>query len=144
MHTIKLDKAIVELYDNIDDMPARRYFNFIYYLSLSMNIDIHNLPTYFTSLNNQIASDEKKEALTQVRNIQISFSNALSKIDIGSFAWAQLLYNVDHKRVADFSDDNLSKIVNDLSDKGLTIGHIHPVIATIKKKWTPNYSSVTS
>lgn len=140
MHTIKLNDITVELYDNIDDMPARRYFNFIYYLSLSMGIDVNNLPTYFSSLINLIDSDQKEEAFIQLRNIQISFSNALNKIDLSSLCWAQLIHNVSNYDKIDYDDKSLYALIDELSDHGLTVGHIQPTIHVIKKKWIANFT----
>lgn len=139
MHTIKLEEVSVELYDNIDDMPAKRYFNFIYYLSLSMGIDVGNLPTYFSNLIKYIDGDQKQEAFTEVRNMQIAMHNGLSRIDLSSLCWAQLIHKTSDRDSIDYADERLYELINELSDKGLTRAHIEPVIHTIKKKWMPNF-----
>lgn len=142
MHTIELthkeQTTTIKLYNDPEIMPQKRYTKFMYYLTLSMGIDFSNIGNFFDSLKKHIALGEKDDALIITKNTIIAMYNGLNGVDLSSFSWAHAIHSIDGKPINDYSNDNLQKILEDLSDKGLTMGHIKPVIMAIKKKLMPN------
>lgn len=148
MHIIELkhkgQTTIIKLYNDCDDMPHKRWTKFMYFLTLSMGINFKNVGSYLDDLKKHIALGEKENALQIATNMGIALFNGLSGVELSSFAWAHIIYSIDDDLLMDYGNENLERVVNDLQDKGLTIGHIEPCIMAIKKKLTPNLVSVDS
>jgi hypothetical protein len=144
MYTIKLEKTTIQVIDNADQLPAERWFRFLYLFTLCIGITVDNLPLYFSSLAQQISRGNKEDALSQVRNMQIAFHNALNNVDLASPCLSILFYSIDDQVITDYSDIAITKRIKELKEKGLRLEHLTPVINAVKKKLMPNFVSESS
>jgi hypothetical protein len=132
------EETIVHIYEDCSELPAHRYNEFQFYVSLAMNIDFQNLGNYFHSLGTHIQKENKQEALAGLFNIKLAFNNALNKISPLDLAFGHMVKAINEDPIEDYTEGALKPILQDLSQKGLTRGHIEETVHTVKKKFIPN------
>jgi len=111
----------VMLYDDIDQMPITRFMlaNKFWMLHDSIGSDIRDFDTNHFSRFALIAGDKKK-TLKELENFRILVYNIMNEINVQHLSFACLIYSINGREVTDLSDDNLKKILRQLSDAGLT------------------------
>ena len=70
---------------------------------------------------------DKERVLDSVKKLSTAVHLILSEINVESMAFASTIFSIDGKEVIDRSEEGLTRLLDDLSDKGLTM-------ALVKKK----------
>jgi hypothetical protein len=71
-------------------------------------------------------------------NLRVLIYNIINEVDPGSLAFACMVHSINGVEVTDLSDENLKKIVKELSEKGLTIETLKKKVKTSEKEFTMN------
>lgn len=109
------------IYTDIDQLPAERFskVNKFWMLNDELgssfeDIDRIHMTRLILSLNDM---DKAKKVID---NMRVLIYNIINEVNPESLAFACLIQSIDGMEVTDLSDENLKRILKELSDKGLT------------------------
>ncbi|MEX0598815.1 MAG: hypothetical protein WD512_20190 [Candidatus Paceibacterota bacterium] len=144
MREIKLkNKTEVVLYDDIDNLPIENYFKAkeLWYIESQTAKDPADIVNKYAKLSEFLKKDLNKEARKELTLIINSHINHLNSIDHESLALACFIHSINGAKI-DFtkSNEDLKKIVLNLSENGLTYEMVKTQIEDLKKKYMPNMS----
>jgi hypothetical protein len=116
-----LKKTRVLLYSDIDQLPAERFSKINKFWMLSDELggsfeDIDKI--HFTRL--LLSLNDKNKAVKVIENMRVLVHNIINEVNPGSLAFACLIHSIDGYEVIDLSDENLKRVIEELSQKGLT------------------------
>jgi len=136
VHKIEINGHVLELFQTIGELPARRYSLFQKYTVMESGIgsDINAVGGHFAKLFEFIAWDMKEDATRETKNLYYNFFTMLETLYIPGLAFCCTLYRVDGIEVTDVSEEALKKRVQELSDWGLTHDTCTEWIDGFKKK----------
>ena len=117
-----LIKTKVILYTDIDQLPADRFSKVNKYWMLHDELgssfdDIDRIHITRIALSLHDTAKAKKV----LDNMRVLIHNIINEVNPESLAFACLIYSIDGVELKDLSDENLKRVINDLSGKGLTI-----------------------
>ena len=133
---IQVGKKTVELYDNIDFMPFDRFNAFNKYVMLDSELgatiqDFDKITVrVYEFLNKEMIDEAKNEML----NLRIVVNNVLTENSSKGLAFASLICKIDSSVIEDYSEENLRKILLNLSNEGLDVKKVVESIKDVKKK----------
>lgn len=132
-------KTEIKLYSNIDNLPISRYNELKKFLALSWigDPEMDGIIKHFQNLNYFITHDKKEEALKESGNMMYGLTMIIGSINPKHVAFAHLIHSIDGESITDYGDDNLLKILEDLSGKGLTEAMVSGYLDEVKKKLIP-------
>ena len=123
-----LKRTKVLFYTDIDQLPAERFSKVNKYWMLHdelgscfEDIDRIHITRLALSLNDPM------KAKKVLDNLRVLIYNIINETDPESLAFATLIHSIDGIELTYLSDENLKRVLKELSDKGLTID-------TLKKK----------
>ena len=125
MQEIIIKKGIkrtrVKLYDDIDQLPIKRFMLANKYWMLHDEIgssiedfDQKHYPKF------TLTAGDKEKTLKGLANFRILVYNIMNEVNVEHLSFACLIHSINDKEVTDLSDNNLKKILSELSDLGLT------------------------
>jgi len=134
-----LTRTKVLLYTDIEQLPADRFSKVNKYWMLSDELgcsfeDIERI--HITRI--ALVLHDKDKAKKVLDNLRVLIYNIINEVNPQSLAFACMIYSINGVEVTDLSDDNLKKIIKELSDKGLTIETIKKKVKTSEKEYTMN------
>ena len=116
-----LKRTRLMIYTDIDQLPAERFskVNKFWMLNDELgssfeDIDRIHMTRLILSLNDM---DKAKKVID---NMRVLIYNIINEVNPESLAFACLVYSIDGVEITDLSDENLKRILKELSDKGLT------------------------
>ncbi len=135
MLTINLSKP-VGIYDNINEMPISRYSDFQRGLMIDANIGstIQDFDKLFNQSVKFIDGKKYKEAMQFLLNVRTGIYLAQQGQIPTNYAFASLVKSIDGVRITDYSEDGLSKILEELDKLGLPQAKLNEVLEDVKKK----------
>lgn len=117
-----LKRTKVLIYTDIDQLTAERFSKVNKYWMLHdelgssfEEIDKIHMTRLILSLN------DKEKAKKVIDNMRVLIHNIINEVNPESLAFACLIHSIDDKDVTDLSDENLKKIIKELSVLGLTM-----------------------
>lgn len=136
MHEIKLNTKTVMLMDNIDELPIK-LFNLVNEYSMQ-DFEIGNqmasVDRHESRIEILLSAGKYVEAIQVQRNKRMAYYSMLNKINYRSLMFGCHIKTIDGVAVVDYSPVHLNKIMDELSDDGLTMGMVNDVIDYLKKK----------
>jgi hypothetical protein len=134
-----LTRTKVLLYTDIEQLPADRFSKVNKYWMLSDELggsfeDIDRI--HITRI--ALSLHDKDKAKKVLDNLRVLIYNIINEVDPGSLAFACMVHSINGVEVTDLSDENLKKIVKELSEKGLTIETLKKKVKTSEKEFTMN------
>jgi hypothetical protein len=145
MENIEVGKTKIVVYDDIEEMPIRVFQRFNEHLIQDSGIGskISDVDQHFRRLDQFLMQKDFENALQERKNLHQAVWNAFMYLDHSSLAFAAIIYTVDGEEVTHKDIDSAQKLLDDLSDKGLTYQHVQEVTDAIKKKYLTNYLGIS-
>ena len=111
----------VSIYDDIDQLPITRFMlaNKYWMLHDEIGSSIEDFDNKHFPKFTLIAGDKDK-TLKELANFRILVYNIMNEINVEHLSFACLIHSINDKEVKDLSENNLKKILVQLSDLGLT------------------------
>jgi hypothetical protein len=134
MTELILKKAKVLLYADIDQLPAERFskVNKFWMLHDELGSSFEDVDKiHITRL--LIALEDKEKSKKVIDNMRVLIHNIINEVNPESMAFACLVHSIDGKEINDLSDENLKRVIKELSDKGLTVGLLKKKLETSGK-----------
>lgn len=146
MQTKKLNGCTLEMYDSIDVLPIENYINYnrLTMLDVGVGSDLNAVMTHWEALQRYCAKGDTESLNRQLMNYRQALTFIVSNVSPRMLSFVALIHKIDGKKVEDFSDDNMSEILKQLSRKGLTVQIVEGFLDWVKKKLTPNLKLTTS
>ena len=134
MTELILKKAKVLLYADIDQLPAERFskVNKFWMLHDELGSSFEDVDKiHITRL--LIALEDKEKSKKVIDNMRVLIHNIINEVNPESMAFACMVHSIDGKEMNDLSDENLKRVIKELSDKGLTVGLLKKKLETSGK-----------
>lgn len=118
MKSLLINKKIVRVYDNIDEMPIVNFQKYNKYLLIDSGIgsDADDIDAHIVKIAKFIKANNNKKALQELQNMRQNMYMVNNEISPKYLAFAALIHSIDGKEVNDLSDDGLKKLLQDLKD----------------------------
>ena len=116
-----LTRTKLLVYTDIDQLPAERFskVNKFWMLHDELGNSFEDIDRiHMTRLI--LSLDDKDKARRVIDNMRVLIYNIINEVNPESLAFACLVYSIDGVEITDLSDENLKRILKELSDKGLT------------------------
>lgn len=138
MKTLTIAKHVVQIYEDLDEMPMANYHKFNKFLLFETGLapDTDGLLSHITKLSQLISADNKDKAIEELSNMQQSIYYIMEGVSPISLAFASLIYSIDNKVITDYSDNALKQISNKLNAENF--GRLKSIVKELKKKLTLN------
>ena len=127
----------VRIFDTVDEMPIDRFHRFNKYVMIDSGIgaDMESVDQHLSQVKRFISQGEKDRANQKIENIRQSLFFIISGMNPRCLAFAILIHDINGKPVDDFQEESLMKIIERLSQKGLTKGQVYEMVDLAKKKF---------
>lgn len=140
MQELKLKSKTVKLFDDIENLPVK-LFNLANEYSMQ-DFEIGNQMSDVDRHENRIevllSAGKIAEAIQVQKNKRMAYWAMLNGINYRSLTFACHIHAIDDKPVTDHSPDNLRRIIDELSDDGLTMAMVNGYLDQLKKKLKSN------
>lgn len=139
MEEIKLPSGvIIELYSSIKEMPIKVSKEFQKYIlqDLGIGSTISDIDEHLEKLFLLIQRNDQLNALEEAKNLRYNMFTMVSDIDFHSLSFGCLVAKVSGEKQTDNSPDTINKLVEVLSENGLTNEIIDEYLENIKKNLT--------
>ena len=134
MRTITIGKKTIELYDNIDKLPIKRFHKFNKYLLIDAGVggNITDIDEHIIKIARYVESGDKTNAKKQLDNLRTSLFMVSEETNIKHLSFITLIKSINGKEVHDLSDENIRRLSRELNSAEK--GFIDRLIESIKKK----------
>jgi hypothetical protein len=140
MYELKLNTKTVRLMDDIDELPIK-LFNAANEYSMQ-DFEIGNQMSDVDRHENRIevllASGKYQEAIQVQKNKRATYYAMLNRINYKSLTFACHVRMINETPVTDYTPQALLKMMDDLSDDGLTMAMVKQTLDVLKKKLKSN------
>ena len=118
-----LKRTLVKVYDDIDQMPVDVFqkANKYWMLDDQLGSSMHEIEEKHLKKIAFVIKDEKR-AIDALGKLSTAIHLILSEVNVETMAFAACVHSIDGREITDRSDDNLKRVLKELSDKGLTMG----------------------
>lgn len=125
----------IDLFETVHELPARRHLHLNAYLVQDAGIgatpaDINHR---FARLGQLLAAGKSQDAQTELENLHYAFYFALAQFSPAQLAFGVLVAAVDGQPATDYSESALGRLVQQLSEWGLSAGMVEAETADVKK-----------
>lgn len=136
MRTIQLGTHTVTLHNSAKELPANRYSQHQKYCLLDIGVgsDSGSIERHFERLDKFIASAMVAEAAEERTNLHFNLFYQLQEVNFKGLAFACLVHEIDGVPLTDFSEENLQKVIDTLSEFGLSQTILENELDQVKKK----------
>jgi len=140
MTEITVNNKKILMYDNIRDMPIRRYQQSNKYLMIDSSIgsDFSDFDRRTIRITEFLKKGMIDEAIKEIENRRQMVWNAYKQYTPKGYAFALLVFSIDGQKRLDISDEGLDKTLDFLEKIGISYQKIIDVMADVKKKLKPN------
>jgi hypothetical protein len=117
-----LKRTKLMVYTDIDQLPAERFskLNKYWMLHDELGSSFQDIDTiHITRIALSLSDPEKAKKVLD--NLRVLIHNIINEVNPESLAFACLIHSVNGVEVTDLSDENLKRLIKELSDKGLTV-----------------------
>ena len=143
MMNVTINGNHLEMYDSIDELPFSRFqeFNRALLIDTGLGSDFAAFDRHIEMARRYNADGKQQQVEQALLNLRQSLSFAMEKISPESQAFVCLIHRMNGREIDNFSPDNITRVIKELSRKGLTVAKIRGILETIKKKLTPSWMS---
>ena len=136
MKTIKLGDNIIEIFDDIKELPITRYKDLQKYLVEDSGIgsNMAAVNKHFEMLDRFLKAGKLSEAQQERDNLQMNLFMMLEGISITSVSFCCLVHSINEKVITNVNEDGLKEMGDLLSAHGMTIGELSDLLDDVKKK----------
>ena len=115
MREEKIGKHNVVFQDDIEQMSINQFnkVNKYWMLSDSLGSDFADIDKMHLARIAIVAGDRDK-VIKEVNNLRILVHNIINEVSPEQLAYVALIHSIDGKVVADYSEDNLKKLIREL------------------------------
>lgn len=140
MRTETINGIVLELYEDIDELPIINYNAYNEYSLLDHEIgsSITDITKRFEKLDTFLAKGKLSEAIQERKNLQFLFNNIYTGVDYPSMQFACFIHSINGERFTDLRVERIEALIKELSDQAVSIGFVKKVLNNIKKKFTLN------
>ena len=116
-----LAKTTVKLYDDIDQLPVGRFNKINKYWMLHDNIG-SSIADFDLNHFNKLAllAGDKEKTVAELNNFRILVYNIQNEVNVEHLSFACLVHSINGEVQDDMGEESLRRILQTLSDKGLT------------------------
>jgi hypothetical protein len=134
MQTFNYNGNEVEIYSDIQ-MPVTTYIDYNRFLLIDSGIgaDLESLDAHIGKIAYHIQKGEKDEAITVLTNFRTCYDFMLKNTNPELLSFAALIKSVNGEEWTDRSDEGLSRLVEILGRKGLTMAKVRYFTDKVKK-----------
>lgn len=120
---------------SIKELPTNRFTDFQKYLIQAAGIgsSMSDVDHHFKTLDEFLRLGKLEEAQRERYNLHFNLYLAINKISIRHICFGVLIDSVNGTTITDYSEDNLTKLVDDLGVMGLTEEMVSDILETVKK-----------
>lgn len=131
----KRKRTRILVHNDISQLPVEQFNKINKYWMLHDDLgssfeDIEKI--HFTRLMLCLNSPDKLKK--EIENLRVLMFNILNEVSPQNLAFAATIHSIDGVEVTDYSDENLNKIIAELSKKGLTNGELKKKILEIRDR----------
>lgn len=118
MRTIKLKGKNIELYDDIEMLPIKRFhkYNKMLLIDSGVGSDLNDFDRHLANAMQWAMSKTPQNAVTELENLRQNVYFIQSNLSPKCLAFAVLVKSIDGAEQSDLSDEALQKIVDMLAD----------------------------
>lgn len=134
MKTFKLGSHKLTMYDDITELPMRRFhvFNKMMLVDSGIGSDLTDVDKHLEKIKAYIKTKKPDMAIQEVENLRTNIYFVGTHICPRYLAFASLVTELDGEKCEDLSDDGLKRIVDKLDD--VPMPALNEEFETIKKK----------
>jgi len=128
----------LDIYDSIDELPFARFqeYNRAVMIDSGIGADVTAIDRHINQARQYNAAEDTENTEKALLNMRQAITFAIEKASPESRAFVALIRRMNGREVDDLSEENVTRIMAELSRAGLTIGKLRGLIATVKKNWT--------
>jgi hypothetical protein len=136
MHVIDVNNHTVTLYENVKELPIKRYVAFQKYVLLDSGVggDIDSIGNHFSRLFQFLANRLIDEATEETKNLYYNLFMIMEEINPTSRAFACIVHKIDDEIITGFSEEDVKRTVEKLAEIEITQRHIEEYVDNVKKK----------
>lgn len=140
MEVIKLPNHVVEIYNSIKELPMflSKELQKNVLQDIGVGSTMKDVDEHIERLAMFVKEDRKSDIIEELKNMRFNFFSMLEKIDHKSFSFACLIKSINGNKITDYSSENLERIINQLSEDGLTYAIVEPILEDVKKNLMMN------
>ncbi len=133
------------MHDSIDVLPIENYINYnrLTMLDAGIGSDLNAVMNHWDSIQRYCAKGDTESLNKQLTNYRQALTFIVSNVSPRMLSFVTLIHKIDGKVLQDFSDENMGKVLKQLSRKGLTVRIVESFLDWVKKKSTPNLKPTT-
>jgi len=139
MIEIKVNKTLVKIYKEVDELPIERFnkANKFWMLHDNIGSSIEDIDKNHFSKLYMIAGDEAKTK-KELNNLRILIYNIINEVNVNHLSFACLVYSIKGEERNDLSDEGLKRTLKELSDLGLTQNVLKKKLTALEKQSMKN------
>lgn len=136
MRIERIGKHRIELFNGIDELPTERFFAYNRMLLIDSGIggDMESVDSHIGRVMRYLGKDMKKEANQELLNLRSNIYFVLENMSPKYLSYVALIDKIDGVEMRDFSDENLKRVLKDLSRWGASKGFMDRALDVVKKK----------
>lgn len=118
MNEVRIGRHRVELYDDISQLPVKRYhvFNRMLLVDAGIGSDIGDFDRHIERIRAYDGKEQKDNLLAELQNLRQSVYFIINNINPKLMAFAALVVKIDGTVCDDLSDDGLRKVLELIND----------------------------
>ena len=116
MKRILIGRKVYKLYDSIDELPIVNFQKYNKYMLIDSGIgsDIDDVDRHITQVAKYIKAGDQQSAIQELQNMRQNMYMIASNISPKHLAFAALIHSINGEVVTDLSDENLSRIMDEI------------------------------
>lgn len=136
MKKVKFGDVELELYDSIHNLPPHRESQLNYFLLSDSGIGatFKDFDSHISNIQFAAYQENKDDLALAIENLKLNFISMLSKYNPKHLAWVCMVHSINGELITDISEDNLSKIATELSEKAGAEYRWEEIFDELKKK----------
>lgn len=136
MTSLELKGHKIEFFDSIESLPFKRMNEFNKYVIIDSHLGstIFDFDKSLSKVTQFLQKNMVNETVQEIQNLRQVVFNILNGNDVKGLAFACMIKSIDGKEVTDFSQVNLNKILEKLSEWGLLGVQLLETLSEVKKK----------
>lgn len=149
MRTEKVGGYTLEIYDSIEDMPARRFNAFNRYLMLDAGIgsDLSTVNEHIHKIEAFLANGKQDLAKRQLKNLRQSLFQVVEGMNLKHLSFIVLIKSINGKPMNDLSDDNIKFLYDKLNCASKSwfdklVDYLKKKVETELKQYFPEYINI--
>lgn len=133
-----LKRTSVKLYQSIEEMPIELYnlFNEFGLKDAEIGNNMADIDAKYKNLATFIVSKQNEKALQELNNLYQTHWSIINKINYQSLQFGCMVYSINDEVITDYSEDNLTALLKNLSSKGLRLKDVREEVINLKKNFS--------